>query len=506
MKKMKRFISLLLAVVMILPMTAVAFAAGGGATKGSITVTNPKADKTYTAYKIFDVTYSGSDSSKSYAYSISKDSEWFDEIATVTTDGSGNETVTSKFTGLTLTKAGDGVNYIVTNDHNFSAANFANTLKKALTGKTGKELTAAKATIDGVEKDVVQATGLDLGYYLVDSTGGLCNLTTTDPDVQIQEKNDVVFDKIDDKESVDVGETVTYTINGELPDPAGFDTYIYTIKDEMSEGLTFQKNIQVFVGQANTPLDNTGNKYFTTSDVTDQKFTLDIKVKQLIADGYKPDSALVVKYTAKVNEKAAGKIEKNKASLTYSNDPTDGTRTTKTPDEEETVYSAKVIIDKRDANNNSIKLKGAQFVLRTRIKTSDSPEKFEIRYYKYDETTKTVSWVADVADATKVETDENGAAEFIGLADRAYRLQEVKAPDGYKLLETMDSFTINAKKQDGSIDATKLIVTQQIKNQSGSILPSTGGIGTTLFYIFGAILVIGAGVALINRRRMNADK
>ena len=111
MKKMKRFISLLLAVVMILPMTAVAFAAGGGATKGSITVTNPKADKTYTAYKIFDVTYSGSDSSKSYAYSISKDSEWFDEIATVTTDASGNETVTVSYTHLDVYKRQSYISY-----------------------------------------------------------------------------------------------------------------------------------------------------------------------------------------------------------------------------------------------------------------------------------------------------------------------------------------------------------------------------------------------------------
>lgn len=502
MKTMKRFAGLLLALVMILTMTVTASAADQ---KGSITITNPKADKTYTAYKIFDVTYSGTDTNKSYAYSIHKDSEWFDDIATITKDASGNETVTSKFTGLTLKKAGDGVNYIVTTDNSFSAAQFSNTLKKKLTGKTGKTLTAATEKINGVDTAVVKADNLELGYYLVDSTGGLCNLTTTDPNVQIQEKNDVVFDKTDNKESVDVGETVTYTITGELPDPAGFDTYVYKIKDEMSSGLTFQKDsIQVFVGQGNTPLDNTDNKYFTTNDVTSQKFTLDINVKKLIEDGYKPDSIILVKYTAKVNANAAGKVEKNKASLTYSNDPTDGTKTTKTPDEEETVYSAKVIIDKRDANNTSIKLKGAQFVLRTRIESS--PGVYSVKYYKYDENTKTVSWVADVDQATKVETNEDGAAEFIGLADRAYRLQEVKAPDGYNLLETMEAFTINPKKEDGTLDPTKLIITHQIKNQSGSILPSTGGIGTTLFYILGAILVIGAGVLLINRRRMNADK
>ena len=226
MKTAKKFASLLLVMVMVFAMATTAFAAED---KGTIIVDNPVADQTYTAYKIFDVTYSGSN----YSYTIKTTSEWYSTVQTYAgTEGN----------GLTLTGvAGDKTTFVVSTTDAFSAPAFANALKAAMSGKTGTTLTADGTT--------VKATNLDLGYYFVTSTNGaLCNLTTTDPTVTIHDKNDIPFNKVDDKESVDVGEIVTYTITGKVPDYTGFTTYTYLITDTMSEGLTFQKNVNVTVG------------------------------------------------------------------------------------------------------------------------------------------------------------------------------------------------------------------------------------------------------------------
>ena len=151
MKKARKLTALMLLAAFvfafIVPVTAMA------ATDGSITLDNPKAGQTYTAYKIFDVTYTTDKSS--YSYTIAGDSEWFDVVATKNDDG----TVTSKVNGLTFTKAASGDVYVVTKADGFSAAAFADTLKANTTDKTGVDL--EDATVDG--KAVKQKTGLPLG-------------------------------------------------------------------------------------------------------------------------------------------------------------------------------------------------------------------------------------------------------------------------------------------------------------------------------------------------------
>lgn len=190
---MKKIISVLLALVMTLALSVSALAAGE---TGTITVDNPKADATYTAYKIFDVSYNADKSA--YSYTIQSDSEWFATVNTYATEAN----------GLTLTRVSGTNTYVVTTSDKFSAPAFAVALKAALAGKTGTTLT--------VENGKATAAGLELGYYFVSSTtGALCNLTTTNPTVTIHDKNDIPFDKVDNKESVDVGETVTYTITGQ---------------------------------------------------------------------------------------------------------------------------------------------------------------------------------------------------------------------------------------------------------------------------------------------------
>ena len=459
MKKMKKFVSLMLAAVMMMAMSVTAFAADSA--KGTITVENPIEGETYTAYKIFNVAYN--DGKTTYAYTISRNSEWYNDI--------------KDYSGLTFTQINDSDVYGVTKKDNFSAANFAATLKEKMDGKTGTNLTA--------EGDVVKATGLDLGYYFVSSaTGALCNLTTTDPEATIHDKNDRTFSKKADKTTVEVGEKVTFTIHGKVPNTAGFTIYTYKISDTMTEGLTFNFDNSEFLIKINgTDLTSdyivkqVGNGFELSIDV--------MKLQTFIG------KEITITYKATVNEKAVAKISKNKATLEYSNDPTQDTTTT-TGHVEVPVYSAKIVIDKYVSGDNDTKLAGAKFVLKNT----------EGKFYKYDTATKEVFWVSDQAEATEVTTDTKGAAEFNGLKNGTYYLKETEAPKGYNMLTKDVEIVINGSSATEA-NLTSLTHTEGVGNSTGTTLPETGGMGTTIFYVLGGILVLGAAVLLVTKRRMN---
>ena len=483
MKKMKKLASLLLALVMVFALATTAFAAEPGA----ITIDNPIAGQTYTAYKIFDVTYNTDKSA--YSYTIDSSSEWFATVQAYATEAN----------GLTLTQANGSTTYIVSTTDAFSAPDFAVALKAAVTGKTGTDLTAQA---DGT----VSVSTLPLGYYFVNSTSGaLCNLTTTNPSVTIHDKNDIPFDKVDDQESVDVGQIVNYTITGKVPDYTGFTTYTYLITDTMSEGLTFQKDVKVTVGDTDVTSACTITYDVKENDADENgnanKFTVSIPVKD-----YTIGAKIKVTYSAVVNEKAVAKIENNKATLTYSNDPTDSSKTTTTPEDIETVYSAKIVIDKYETGKENTKLAGATFILYKEVTTGEGEAAVTSKlYYKWNDTDKKVEWVTDKAQATSKTTDSNGAASFDGLADGTYYLEETAAPAGYNLLDKPVSATVNGANAT-TADLSSLTVTEKVANNTGSLLPSTGGMGTTIFYVIGSILVIGAVILLVTRKRMSREE
>lgn len=468
MKYLKRAASLLLALVMALALAAPAFAAN----EGSITVDNPQKDQDYTAYKIFDVAYN--DGKSAYSYTIDSSSEWFGTVDTY---------AKTENSGLTLEKVGEATIYNVSVDKaKFSAPAFAEALKAAVEGKDGTKLTA-----DGT---VVSAKNLPLGYYFVtSSTGALCNLTTTNPDVTIHDKNDIPFDKTDNTESVEIGEVVSYVITGKVPDTTGFERYTYQITDTMSAGLTFNDDVRVYVGGTEI----TDNFTLKTGDQAGGKaFVLDIDVLKLTTG-----AKIEVKYSATVNENAAATIEKNHATLEYSNDPQDSSKTTPREDEE-TVYSAKLVIDKYEADDKDTKLAGAKFVL---YKTEGTTK----LYYKYTEASATekakVAWVDDKAQATEVTTGTDGAAVFKGLKDGTYYLEETEAPAGYNLLKAPVTVEINGANATET-DLSALTHTEGVANNTGTELPSTGGMGTTVFYVIGSILVLAAVVLLVTKKRM----
>lgn len=490
MKHARKLTSLLLALVMVfaLAVTVAADGTTGTTGTGSITVDNPIEGQTYTAYKIFDVVYDNA-TPQHYSYTIEGGSEWFSTVETyANTEGS----------GLTLTMVNGTTTYVVTTTDAFSAPPFADALKAAVNGKTGRTLAVAggKATV----------TGLDLGYYFVtSSTDALCNLTTTNPAVIIHDKNEMPFEKKDDKVSAEVGETVNYTIKGKVPDHTGFTKYTYLITDTMSEGLTFKQDVTVTVGGT----DVTSACTITYNvDNNANKFTVSIPVRD-----YTIGAEILVTYTALVNENAVAKISKNSATLTYSNNPSDSTKTDTTTTVEETVYSSKIAIEKveklaADATATPKKLKDAEFVLYKKAPTDTDPN--AIQYYKkWDDTdtTKAVSWVNTIAEATTVKTDENGEASFEGLANGTYYLVETKAPAGYNQLTEAQKVEVHDGEHNAPVTSeTQLTVTAKVENQAGTLLPSTGGMGTTIFYVLGAVLVVGAGVLLVTKKRMSQSE
>ncbi len=474
MKRTRKLASLLLALVMVLALATTAFATEPvtPTTTGTITVDNPVAGRTYTAYKIFDVVYDAA--KEHYSYTIDSRSAWFSTVQNYTN-------------GLTLTQVGDTTAYVVTTTDAFSAPAFAAALKAALdagtTTFTGTELTKSGTP------EKASATVDELGYYFVSSnTGALCNLTTTNSDVTIHDKNDMPFEKTDNKVSADVGETVNYTITGKVPDTTGFETYTYEIADTMSDGLTFKKDVKVTVGSADVTADC--NVAYNANGNANS-FTVTIPVMS-----YQIGAAIEVTYTATVNEKAIAVVSNNEAKLTYSNNPTDSESKTTTPAQKQEVYSSKIVIDKYETGKKTTKLPNAKFVL-YKEETPGTPA--SAVYYKWNDTDKKVEWVTEMTAATVMTTNDQGEATFGGLADGTYHLVETEAPAGYNPLTAPVPVTVAGS----STDTTKLSVTAEVENKTGTTLPTTGGMGTTIFYVLGAVLVLGAVVLLVTKKRMS---
>ena len=469
MKCTRKLASLLLALVMVFALATTAFAteAGTTTTTGTITVANPVANQEYKAYKIFDVVYDAA--KEHYSYTIDSTSEWFNTVSAYATGAH----------GLTLTQVNGGDTYVVTTGNGFSAPDFAVALKAAVDGMTGLQLSG--------DANSVSVSNLDLGYYFVaSSTGALCNLTTTNPTVTIHDKNDMHFEKTADKTDVEVGQTVNYTVTGKVPDYTGFTAYTYKVADTMSEGLTFKKDVKVMVGGADVT-----NACTVAYDVDNNanSFTVTVPVKS-----YTIGAEIKVTYSAVVNEKAIAVVSENEAKLIYSNDPTSDTTGTITPPVVK-VYSSKIVIDKFESGSKTTKLPNAKFVLYKEVTTDAGTS---LVYYKWN-TDKKVEWVADKNAATVMTTNAQGEATFGGLADGTYHLVETEAPAGYNPLTA----PVEVKVAGSSTDTTKLSVTAEVENKTGTTLPSTGGMGTTVFYVLGAVLVLGAVVLLVTKKRMN---
>ena len=478
MKLAKKLISLTLSIVMVAVLGVAVLAAG----TGSITIDNPQPGKTYTAYKIFDVTYSG----MAHSYTISKS----DPNLSIVQEYAG-----STGSGLTLTSAGTVFNVSFSDSTDaFSAPKFAAFLKaKTLSGGiTFSSAADGKMKVDGITE----------GYYFINSlTGTLCELATA-KDITIHDKDvaPVISKTHDDADStVYVGQKVNFTITGVIPATVGYNEYTYLITDEMTPGLDLDGDITVkvdgvVINDSTVSINKASNK---------KSFTVTITVSAYSA---KVGKDIVVTYSAVVNKNAIERDkETNTVTLKYSNDPNNAESYGYASDTAN-LYSFNVKVDKHAADNTAKKLVGAEFY----FKNSSG------QYYKRDETTKNVTWVLNKAEATMLSSDTNGVLTFTGIDMGTYYLEETKAPDGYNLLSGVVTVVINKNAANNGYVATvdlhsatvaadNLTVTASIANSTGTMLPETGGTGTIIFIVVGAVAVIGAGLFLVTNKRMSKE-
>ena len=517
MKRMKKIMALMLAAIMMMAMSVTAFAAEGATGTNTLTV-NVKSgagvpiqtlkDQTIYLYKLFDVTTSNSTTTTNYAYTVNTAEGYKDALVSVL-----GTPITAVSTDEEFAKAVLDLGA----DNSEDVQKFANDFTKyALTNN----LTATKTS----EKlgDVVSHTftGLDAGYYLVYVTGGKSiqsSLVTVNGETTVSLKTEAPsIEKTADKTTVNIGDVVTYTVKGVIPDTTGYDQYQYIIHDELSTGLDFVNDTTgTALGEAATTVNV---KVAFGTDVTDEgtapttakldstdnrKMSLDLSAWVKANQTNNKGKEFTVTYYAKVNKNAVV-TEKNKAQLEYGNKP--GDTTTTTPSEAKTpTYPLDI---KKINKNTSGLLAGAKFSLyRTaqdaKGKTNAITVSGSNGSYVVDADSKNT-----VFESVATEVGNGYNLHLNGLAAGDYWLVETQAPEGFNKLTDPIKVTITktgdaewtVQKNDAP-ETDKII---DVENSTGSLLPSTGGRGAIAFAVIAALLVFGVAVSFIRDKRKEA--
>lgn len=478
MKRTKRIASVLLALVMALSLITTAFAAGEN---GSITIDNAVVGQTYTIYQILDLESYNKDSG-AYAYKATADWSAFINSSAI------------KGTYVNVDAQG-----YVTWVKKADVATFAKLAQKYAADKHIANQGTKKA-----DSTKVEFIGLDLGYYLVDSTlGTICSLDTTNPSVTIKEKNaaptnvkEVEEDstsKYGTANDADIGQTVNF--KSTITAQAGAENYVF--HDKMSAGLQYTGVTGitlngVAVGVANYEVKTTG--------ITDG-CTFEVVFTQAFCDTLKANDKIVISYTAVVTKDAVigGDGNLNQSQIEYG----ESGKTTTTPPSETKTYTWKLDVLKYTMKDDQeVKLAGAKFTL------SKNPDgSAPISLVEVEKNVYRVATEDEKNTVTEITTDETGSFTIQGLDSDTYYLTETSAPAGYNVLKSAIAVRIDDQ---GNVtytyDNQNATGTVKVENKTGAELPSTGGIGTTIFYVVGGLLVVAAGVLLVTRKRMSKSE
>lgn len=500
MKKVKRMLALLAAFALVLAMSVPALA---DEVKYTITINNSVG--TYEAYQIFKGDLAGN---------VLSNIEWG---AGVTADGR------AAFGGKT-------------------AADVAKTLENNETAAKAFATEISKYLGTAAGEGTNEITGLSAGYYLIKNKSVNEGEAYTDfilkvvkdveitpkgqkptLDKQIKHNESGVWGIVGDNQ---IGDTVEFRTITTVPNTTGYTKYDYTIYDEMSTGLT--SNVTGASGitiKINDEAELDSSYYTVTVDSADaNKFSVKVDILKAITDGkIEAGNSLYTYYSGVLNKDAKvydeGK-QQNTAYLQYSNNPHDDTSKSETP--KVTVYdwTFKMNVQKIDGADKEKELKDAKFVLSKSgtvnlgtISEDGTPA----------ETGNLIKLVYDSANTYRVATASDANTTYVmtagnitikGLDDAVdYYLYETKAPAGYNRLTEPVKFRINATYKEAG-DSCPAVSTEvgdaealtglkvSVENNAGTTLPSTGGMGTTVFYVVGGGLMAVAVVLLVTKKRM----
>ena len=479
MKKLSKLLVLVLSAVMIFAMSASVFAQTDNSGKGgpaSITITlpttevAPTAATTYKIYKVFDATNDGTSDAISYKLVSGKTAA----PAGFTVDSAGNVTYTGSGTDGELT------------DEDIAAI-------AAYVGDSDLMYTATVAVGETTET----VTGLPYGYYYITtSTGSVVTVDSTNPNASVKDKNVIPpvvksagtqYDAASLKAIAAVGTSQSFT--AVITKTHGAINLVFT--DTMTD-MTYNGDVAITVSAGTAP--TAAQAVVATTD-TGFTVTFDNDYIAGLADGTK----ITLNYSGTITSDALSvNPAKNKATLTS------GEGNTSESDEVE-VYNAKFTVTKEDGSNQP--LAGAGFVLKNasgayyKLNAATATAPASITWYTLA-SGETLAQAIAAGKVTEYTSGSDGAVTaFTGLADGTYTLVESTTPDGYNTAPDYE-FTVSGS----DYTTTNLEQETTVINNAGTELPATGGIGTTIFYVLGTLLVVGCGIVLVSRRRMQNNK